>query len=392
MELLVKAEAYVFNLLKDKLSSEYIYHDYSHTLRVITALNELIEGSNISDNDAFYLRLAGWFHDSGYIYGYENHEEKSCEIFKTFVQANDLSIDSEKVCRLIRATKIDAVPQDLLEMCMKDADYYHFTLEHYNEYSSLLRTEIESVKGCQLNNVKWCEENLNLLSRKHYFYTEYAKQQWQPKKEQTIFKLREKLKKLLSNKKSTNKEIKEKKLEKLERPERGIDTLFRVTLNNHTQLSSIADSKANILLSVNSIIISISLTAIIPKLDSPSNAHLIVPTFILLLFSVVTIVFTIMATKPKISSKPITKADIQSHSANILFFGNFHQLALNDFNEAMNDLMKDRDYLYNTLIKDLYYLGLVLNKKYKMLSISYSVFMAGIIISVSAFCLAFIRL
>src|SRR5690554_8164002 len=77
-------------------------------------------------------------------------------------------------------------------------------------------------------------------------------------------------------KKGKNQEIKEKKLKKLERPERGIDTLFRVTLRNHTQLSAIADSKANILLSVNSIIISIILTAIIPKLDSPSNSHLII--------------------------------------------------------------------------------------------------------------------
>ena len=188
------------------------------------------------------------------------------------------------------------------------------------------------------------------------------------------------------------KELKEKKLEKLDRPERGIDTLFRVTLNNHTQLSAIADSKANILLSVNSIIISITLTALIPKLDSPSNAHLILPTFSLLIFSVITIVFTIMATKPKVSTNPNIKSDIQNRKANILFFGNFHQLALQDFNDAMNDLMKDRDYLYDTLIKDLYFLGLVLNRKYKLLSISYTTFMIGIIVSVSAFCYAFMKL
>src|SRR5690606_14031533 len=130
-----------------------------------------------------------------------------------------------------------------------------------------------------------------------YFYTTYAKKHWQKKKESTIFKLRENLQKLTSGKKSKNQEIKEKRLEKLERPERGIETLFRVTLRNHTQLSAIADSKANILLSVNSIIISIILTAIIPKLDSPINAHLIIPTFTLLIFSVATIVITIMATK-----------------------------------------------------------------------------------------------
>ncbi|HZH87230.1 MAG TPA: Pycsar system effector family protein, partial [Brumimicrobium sp.] len=63
-----------------------------------------------------------------------------------------------------------------------------------------------------------------------------------------------------------------------------------------------------------------------------------------------------------------------------------------DFNEAMNDLMKDRDYLYDTLIKDLYSLGVVLNKKYKLLGISYTVFMIGIIVSVTAFSIAFMRI
>lgn len=393
MELLLKAEAYIFNLFKDKLSSEYIYHDYLHTLRVVTAVNELINGEHILEQDATHLRLAAWFHDSGYIDGLKNHEERSCEIFKEFIKENSFdSVNIDQVCNLILATKCANFPTNLLEMCMKDADFFHFTLDNYNELAELLKKELETTCIQELTDVDWCTQNLNVLNKNHYFFTDYAKANWQPKKEKNIFKLRENLEKLKLNKKGKNKEIKEKKLEKLDRPERGIDTLFRTTLNNHTQLSAIADSKANILLSVNSILISISLTAIIPKLDSPSNAHLIIPTFILLIFSVVTIVYTILATKPKVSSNSITKQDIEQRKANILFFGNFHQLPLDDFNDAMNDLMKDRDYLYDTLIKDLYYLGLVLNKKYRMLSISYTVFMYGIIISVAAFCIAFIRL
>lgn len=86
MELLNKAEAYIFNLFKDKLSCEYMYHDYLHTLRVVTALNELIKGENIAKNDALHLRLAGWFHDAGYIFGGQNHEQRSCDIFVDFLK------------------------------------------------------------------------------------------------------------------------------------------------------------------------------------------------------------------------------------------------------------------------------------------------------------------
>jgi quinol-cytochrome oxidoreductase complex cytochrome b subunit len=87
--------------------------------------------------------------------------------------------------------------------------------------------------------------------------------------------------------------------------------MFRVTLNNHTKLSQIADSKANILLSVNAIIISIALSSLIPKLDAPSNSHLIIPTFVMVIFSVICIILAIMSTRPKVSSGTFTRKEIE---------------------------------------------------------------------------------
>jgi len=52
-------------------------------------------------------------------------------------------------------------------------------------------------------------------------------------------------------------------------------------------------------------------------------------------------------------------------------------------------MMQDRDYLYGSLTKDLYFLGLVLNRKYSLLRLTYTVFMIGIVVSVIAFALAF---
>ena len=78
--------------------------------------------------------------------------------------------------------------------------------------------------------------------------------------------------------------------------------MFRTTLNNHNNLSGMVDNKANILLSVDAIIISVPLTTIIPKLDNPSNAHLIIPTMILIISSVIAITFAILATRPSITN------------------------------------------------------------------------------------------
>lgn len=353
MELVLKAEQYVFNLFKDKLSSEYLYHNFNHTLNVVLAVDELIKGENINNIDALHLKIAAWFHDTGYINGNLNHEENSIEVLKDFLKLQpEHALDIDLIASIISATKLENQPNTFLEKCLRDADYYHFTKENYCEANFLLKKEIEQTHNIEISDEKWCLENFEMLTKKHYFYTNYAKTHWQPKKEKAIFeifKLLDSNKKKQESDKSTNKEIKKKKLEKLERPERGIDTLFRTTLNNHTQLSAIADSKANILLSVNAIIISIALTAIIPKLDSARNAHLIIPTFILLIFSVITIVCTIISTKPKVTSGTFTDEDVKKKSVNLLFFGNFYKMPLETYTKAMNDLMLDRDYLYDTL-------------------------------------------
>ncbi len=188
---------------------------------------------------------------------------------------------------------------------------------------------------------------------------------------------------------TTKKEKKNKEQKKEAKADRSIDTMFRITLSNHTRLSDIADSKANILLSVNAIIISIALSTLLPKLDAPRNAHLIWPTFIMLLFSVITIIFAILSTKPKVTSGQFSKDDLQNRKVNLLFFGNFYKMPLEEYRPAVREMMEDRDYLYDSMIRDLYYLGVVLNRKYRLLSITYKIFMVGIIVSVIAFVAAF---
>ena len=84
-----------------------------------------------------------------------------------------------------------------------------------------------------------------------------------------------------------------------------------------------------------------------------------------------------------------TKEDVANKKVNLLFFGNFHQMKLDEFEWAMNEMMKDKDYLYGSLTKDLYFLGLVLNRKYSLLRLTYTVFMIGIVISVLAFGISF---
>lgn len=390
MTILQKAERHVFQQYKDTLSKQYTYHNFNHTLGVVNALRELISAENLNEEQTETLLLAGWFHDLGYLKNCQDHETHGSAMAQTFLTDNGYPEEKIKeVVRLIQATNLKHEPTDLLESCIKDADFAHFADRNYLDISLLLKKEVELNCNSSLTDLEWQQRNKEVMMDQHRYYTEYAQRKWHPEKIKNLLKVLQEIDKLESQDTISKKKLTKKKLEKLDRPERGIDTLFRVALRNHTQLSSIADSKANILLSVNAIIISICLSALIPKLDSPSNAHLIYPTFTLLLSSVASIIFAILSTRPKVTSGTFTASDITSRKVNLLFFGNFHQMPLDEYTKALQEVIQDREYLYDSLIKDLYSLGLVLNRKYRLLRITYSIFMIGIIVSVLAFIIAF---
>jgi HD superfamily phosphodiesterase len=391
MNLIEKTETFVLNLLKDNLSDSFIYHNFRHTLDVVEAAKEIAEHEKINSLDKEVLLVAAWFHDVGYIKGCEKHEDTSVEIASEFLKENKQTDEFiEKVSSLIQATVYNYKPGNLLEKIIKDADYYHFGSENYMGICEQLRKEWAITMQKVYTDQEWARENLHFLEDWHVFYTDYAIQNWQPIKEQNI-KLVKELIHFENTEEETVKKLKNKKNKKV-RPGRGVETLFRITLNNHTRLSGIADSKANILLSVNAIIISIALSSIIPKLDSPGNKHLIIPTFILLMFSVVSIIFAILSTRPKVTTGSFSREDIEDQKVNLLFFGNFYKMPVDEYQWAVNEILKDSDYLYNSMIRDLYFLGVVLEKKYRLLRITYNIFMVGIIVSVIAFVLAFYSL
>ncbi len=169
---------------------------------------------------------------------------------------------------------------------------------------------------------------------------------------------------------------------------RGLQTIMRLTSANHLHLSEMADRKANILISVNSIMISVILSLLADKLqDFP---YLTVPVILFLTSSLATIIIAILATLPKITQGLFTREDVLGKKTNLLFFGNFYRSSLEEYQWAMSVLMKDTEYVYLALVKDLYQIGIVLGRKYKLIRLAYNVFMIGLIVSVSAFFIAMI--
>ena len=367
--IVLEAEKYVISYLNNNLDASFVYHNLAHTQRVVGKINELLEEDPLSETEKQQLLIAAWFHDTGFTKTIVGHEKESVNIATEFLKSHNVSEDNIKaISAIILATQMGYQPTNKIEGYIRDADCAHLSSKNYNDYAALLRKEWELTLDKKVSKSQWIQENINFLTN-HTFNTDLATKKWEKRKGKNLASLLQD-----QNKVKTNTEkLKQKKAElsfkkeKLDLPDRGIETMFRVALRNHITLSDIADTKANILLSVNAIIISLVLSNLVSKLDNPSNDYLIWPTFIFALFTVVSIVLSVIATRPNVTSGKFTKEDVANKKVNLLFFGNFHKMKLDEFEWAMQEMMQDKEYLYGSLTKDLYFLGLVLNRKYKIL-------------------------
>jgi hypothetical protein len=305
----------------------------------------------------------------------------------------------EEVKGCILATVWPQNPTTFLQQIVCDADLFHLGTPEFGDWNKLVRKEAEQRLGKKIDKAEWRKSTIRLLES-HTYQTDYCRDLLDKQKRKNLEKLKEKDQEAeeisaeeapmsvskLTEGKASFPEIAEGKKQKNDRPDKGIETMFRISSNNHQRLSDMADNKAHIMITTTSIIISVLLSVLVRKLED--NTYLIVPTMMLLTICMVTMVFSILSTRPTIPSGTFTQEDIDSKSVNLLFFGNFYRMSFNEYSSGMQTMMNDRDFLYGSLTKDVYSQGVVLGRKYRLLRIAYNVFMFGIVASVIAFVIA----
>ncbi len=392
-QIVKQAEDRVTEMFQSGASDNLLYHNLDHTRKVVDKANEIAAHYELPEREITVLNVAAWFHDTGHLYTEPvAHEEKSVALMRDWIATRTGYEDlADEVSAIIMATKFSNQPESLVQQIIKDADTYHFGEPGFKKVDKLLKKEMELRKlDTMLND--WRRNTLNLLES-HQYYTSYCKNLLDQGKQENIERLRKKINVTESgiNISDTIVQPQQQKGKKTGGSgqsfiTKGIQTMLRLTSENHMRLSEMADNKANILISVNAIIISVILSVLIRKIEV--DTHLAIPTMIFLFSSLVTIVISILATRPKITKGNFTREDILNRKTNLLFFGNFFNSELEEYKWGMSTMMKDPNYLYGTLVDDIYYLGKVLGRKYKLVRIAYSVFMVGIIISAVAFILA----
>ncbi len=380
-----KVEAHVTEIFEKQKNEQLIYHNFQHTKLVVSRTKEIAAHYELVESDMMVVYVAAWFHDTGYLLSEPRlHEEKSVELMKDFMQ--QFSIEDEilnTISECIMATRYFAEPVNLFQQIIRDADTYHFGTKDFKKINKQVYDEF-ALRNEAKSKPEWNRDTVAMLKR-HKYYTAYCNELLTEKKMSNIKKLKKSVEKDDTSKETTKNTpaiIKEQN----NFTTKGIQTMLRLTSENHMKLSDMADGKANILISVNSIIISVILTVLLRRLQI--DTYLTIPTVIFLTFTLGTIIISILATRPKVTEGTFSDQDIIDKKTNLLFFGNFHKTSLENYEKAMQKMMNEPDYLYGSLVKDIYQQGVVLARKFKLIRLAYNVFMVGIIIAVFAFAFA----
>ena len=156
----------------------------------------------------------------------------------------------------------------------------------------------------------------------------------------------------------------------------GIQTMFRVTYQNHIQLSQLADNKANMLISINGLMTSVLVAALAPRLEVVT--WLLPPAIVLLAGCVPSLVFAVLTLRPRLNRTPTSVEQVRANEGNLLFFGQFSGMPLAEFNESMHTLIDNPRLLQDSLIRQLWLMGRSLKQKYRFLQIAYALFLVGV--------------
>lgn len=375
-----KAEQHVTKLFDEYQSQPLPYHNLFHTKYVVSKAKEIAGHYQLMENEMLVVYMAAWFHDTGYLVGKpEVHEEESVELMEKFL--SQYQVDHQvirNIASCIMATKAPRAPETLLQQIICDADTYNLGSKDFKDSNKAVREELQLNRTISMTKQEFNLATLEMMDT-HQYFTSYGRELLNDRKSKNMKKIKKNVDE--TEQVSAGPQITEK-----EGTTKGMQTMLRLTSTNHIQLSEMADSKANILISVNAIIISVILSVLLRKLQT--DPYLTIPTLIFLLASVTTIIIAILATRPKISLGVFNDDDVINKKTNLLFFGNFHRVPQEKYERAMRTMMRDSDYLYSSMVQDIYHLGKVLGKKYKLIRLAYNVFMVGIILSVLSFALA----
>jgi adenylate cyclase len=183
-------EEAILDRLEKELPPDIHYHNMKHTIDVVTQVEIIGRGENVSEEELLILKTAALMHDTGFLIDYNNHEKRSIELTRDVLRRFSYSEDQiDSVTNLIEVTHPKSKPANRLQAIMKDADLDYLGRADFLTLSNNLYKELIRYNGI-MTNTEWNKKQFEFLSR-HIYYTNTARKMRQINKEKQFEKVRE---------------------------------------------------------------------------------------------------------------------------------------------------------------------------------------------------------
>jgi hypothetical protein len=394
MELIKEAKVYVKELFLNNKNELLLFHNMGYVNRTVKYASQICEMEEVDTEQRENILVAAWLFATGFLFDYIDYKKQSIRVAHEFLKERKIGAEkSEAILMIIETVLHNKQHENICGEILYDASEFYIAIDEFLLWVKYHRQERNYFLKPKLTKRSFWQTVENYL-HEHEFCTQSGTKLFAEEKEKNLskikFLLKQELKQQLpADNRMIIEDLKEEirqvnqKVEKRLSSTRGFDTLYRITARNQVTLSGLADNKANILISLNTLIVSAVITFVF--LNSNEFEYMMFPSFITIGFSMLSITLAIIAARPKINPGVFTMEDFHEKKANLLFYGNFFKVDYGDYEEALKEMLNDQDLLLSNLSRDQYTFGIILGRKFKLLHISYTVFLVGFVISSIAF-------
>lgn len=378
------AEQYIIALCDQYYRPYLVFHNFHLQYHTVKLTKEICRAEFVDEDTCEAAVLTAWFYQIGYQVDYRHGPFQSMRQLGQFFSKNNYDEQKrERVVTCLQSLNQQRQPESAEAKIVSDAFAIAAYLSDFEQRMVLLEAENAFMKDRELLQQDTVLSHIAQLESIH-LWTAYAKVNFGNKIGQLLAEeLRQRNKK--ERKKATVES--NEAFSGLEKngPTRGAQTLFRTNFRNHINLSSIADNKANIMISVNSILISVLITVLSYRNIAATQPMILLPVTLFLITGLASLIAAVLSARPKVTTQEVSPPTKELLKKNMIFFGTFSRLKLEEYESLMDELLRDEGLLYGNMVRDLYFLGKVLDQKYRYLSISYNIFMMGFIVTVGSF-------
>ena len=384
-----KAAAQYLKIYYEKNGNDNIFLTYRFLCELTIEAKKLAKAMSLKDMDYQNAIVATWFRYAGVTDIVMEQTQSMKDLLADFFNRVNYPNDDRVVVQAcISAVVENKYAETKVQQVASDAVYSQLAHPNFLENIIHIKEEVIRLTGIGRNELVYLQYFLSLFINTR-FYTEYANNNYTSRREMNFQLVEKRIRKLSEVNGSAGKAAyKADSVSTLTNKE--TEDIFKIAFRNYNHLISVADSKASLLIKVNSTIISIMIAFVLSKAEK--NMFLIWPALFLVFVCMATMLFSILASRPQNND---FLEDTTSHSYQRFFFGsfdlidsNFRHARWDTYYSQLTGLFNSaRETVYLEVCKESFNVRKVLSKKFFYLSVAYWIFVLGLLVSIIAFAL-----